>query len=170
MSQFMRILTILPVLAVQLAAAEPAERAISVAGEWRVRLDPDRTGATEQWFAADLRDTQPIRLPGTLDDARIGPPPAKAPSLLGVSRRHEYIGAAWYQRHIEIPAAWAGQRITLFLERCRWTVTDNHIFDIATRRSFAGTEIAGIKLHAPPTRSSPATASTTPVAVSGSTG
>ncbi|MEO5959165.1 MAG: sugar-binding domain-containing protein, partial [Opitutaceae bacterium] len=34
-----------------------------------------------------------------------------------------YTGAAWYQRKIEVPAAWAGRRLTLFLERAHWTTT-----------------------------------------------
>lgn len=31
-----------------------------------------------------------------------------------------YIGAAWYQKEIEIPKNWQGKRINLFLERCHW--------------------------------------------------
>ena len=33
--------------------------------------------------------------------------------------RH-YLGAAWYQRDIEIPKDWEGRRVVLFLERTRW--------------------------------------------------
>ena len=33
--------------------------------------------------------------------------------------RH-YLGVAWYQRRIEIPAAWQGKRIVLFLEHPHW--------------------------------------------------
>ena len=33
--------------------------------------------------------------------------------------RH-YLGAAWYQRDIEIPTNWSGRRMELFLERTRW--------------------------------------------------
>jgi len=36
--------------------------------------------------------------------------------------RH-YIGQAWYQREIEIPAAWRGRRVDLTLERCHWQTT-----------------------------------------------
>jgi hypothetical protein len=31
-----------------------------------------------------------------------------------------YVGAAWYQRDIEIPAAWQGKRVVLTLERPHW--------------------------------------------------
>ncbi len=31
-----------------------------------------------------------------------------------------YLGAAWYQKEINIPADWSGKTIELFLERCHW--------------------------------------------------
>jgi len=31
-----------------------------------------------------------------------------------------YLGAAWYQRDIEIPTNWLGRHFTLFLERAHW--------------------------------------------------
>lgn len=31
-----------------------------------------------------------------------------------------YVGVAWYQREVEIPRAWRGHSITLFMERCHW--------------------------------------------------
>ena len=31
-----------------------------------------------------------------------------------------YVGAAWYQREFEIPAAWQGKRVVLTLERAHW--------------------------------------------------
>ena len=34
-----------------------------------------------------------------------------------------YLGVAWYQREIEIPAAWSGKRVGLMLERTRWQTT-----------------------------------------------
>ena len=40
-------------------------------------------------------------------------------TFLSQPPRH-YLGAAWYQREIEIPADWKNQRVALFLERPRW--------------------------------------------------
>jgi Glycosyl hydrolases family 2, sugar binding domain len=94
-------------------AADP----ISFAGDWRFEIAGNNT---EQGPAAL---TQKIHLPGTIDDARLGPPNTKAPTLEGPWRLSDYAGPAWYQRDIEIPAAWSGQRVTLFLERCRWVTT-----------------------------------------------
>jgi hypothetical protein len=36
--------------------------------------------------------------------------------------RH-YVGAAWYQREIEVPKDWQGKRLALFLERPHWKTT-----------------------------------------------
>jgi len=94
-------------------AAEP----ISLAGDWRFEI----AGTNTEQCPAEL--TRKIQLPGTIDDARLGPPNTKAPTLEGPWRLSDYAGPAWYQRDIEIPAAWSGQRVTLFLERCRWVTT-----------------------------------------------
>ncbi len=94
-------------------AAEP----ISLAGDWRFEID----GENSEQCPAAL--TQKIHLPGTIDDARLGPSNTNAPTLEGPWRLSDYAGPAWYQRDIEIPTAWSGQRVTLFLERCRWVTT-----------------------------------------------
>ncbi len=90
---------------------------ISLAGDWRFEI----AGKNTDQCPAAL--TQKIHLPGTIDDARLAPPNTKAPTLEGPWRLSDYAGPAWYQRDIEIPAAWSGQRVTLFLERCRWVTT-----------------------------------------------
>jgi hypothetical protein len=55
-----------------------------------------------------------------MDEAKLGIANPKKPSLDDLWRPNVYEGAAWYQRQIEIPEAWRGRRVTLFLERCRW--------------------------------------------------
>ena len=47
----------------------------------------------------------------TADEARI-------PYWLQPDRH--YVGAAWYQRGVVVPASWAGKRVEVFLERCHW--------------------------------------------------
>ena len=79
-----------------------------------------KIGAREQWFAAPLAGELTIKLPGTMDEAKLGIANPKKPSLDDLWRPNVYEGAAWYQRQIEIPEAWRGRRVTLFLERCRW--------------------------------------------------
>jgi len=92
-------------------AALYAVETIPLAGEWRFSLNgtDDLTGH--------------IKLPGTIDDAGLGPKNTTPPTLEGPYRLHNYAGPAWYRRDIEIPASWRGKRVTLFLERCRWVTT-----------------------------------------------
>jgi hypothetical protein len=97
---------------------------LSLAGEWRF----DLAGSSSENCPAEL--SQKIHLPGTMDDAGLGPKNPKTPELAnhngvlaGPYRLYDYAGPAWYQRDIEIPASWRGKRVTLFLERCRWVTT-----------------------------------------------
>ena len=53
--------------------------------------------------------TGKIRLPGTIDDAGLGPKNTKPPTLEGPYRLYDYAGPAWYQRDIDIPASWQGK-------------------------------------------------------------
>lgn len=130
----------------QLRAAE----IIPLAGEWRFQLDRNDVGTNEQWFNKTLPDK--IQLPGilqaqgygddistdtpwvlTLGDAwwKIQPaslrehfsqPGHVEVPFLSQPPKH-YLGAAWYQRDIEIPASWSGKHFTLFLERAHWQST-----------------------------------------------
>ncbi len=100
-------------------AAEP----VSLAGKWRFRIDEQKVGVTEKWFGGALAGGTKIKLPGTMDDAGLGPKNTKPPTLEGPYRLYDYAGPAWYQRDIDIPASWQGQRVTLFLERCRWVTS-----------------------------------------------
>ena len=94
-----------------------ASETISLAGMWRFEI----AGPKEQFLTRTL--TGHIRLPGTMDDARLGPKNLKPPTLAGLYRLYDYAGPAWYQRDIDIPATWTGKRVTLLLERCRWVTT-----------------------------------------------
>ena len=134
-------------LALVAAASPPARGAddvLDLAGRWRFELDHADAGLQERWFARDLKAS--ISLPGSLQGQGFGDPPSERSawvariglSLLGDPRyapyrepgkfrtpfwltpeRH-YVGAAWYQRDVEIPAAWDGRRIMLYLERPHW--------------------------------------------------
>lgn len=109
------------ILAVALmeAGAVLATESLSLAGPWRVQLDGENRGLREEWHRNPLSGTASIALPGTLDEAGLGPAnPVKHVSRL--SRKVEYIGPAWYQRDITIPASWSGKHFELFLERCLW--------------------------------------------------
>ncbi len=125
-----------------------ASQPIFLAGGWRFALDRADVGTNENWFVKNLPDK--IQLPGILEaqgygDAISTTTPwvlslydhfwflradyaaytnagsVKIPFLCQPARH--YLGAAWYQREIEIPTNWNGQRIVLFLERPHWQST-----------------------------------------------
>ena len=119
-------------------------------GGWRFSIDRDDVGAGEKWFARDLPDK--IQLPGILqaqgygDDIATNTPwvatlgeswwklqPAELREVFSQPGRvkvpflaqppKHYLGAAWYQRDVEISTHTGGQHFTLFLERVHWKST-----------------------------------------------
>lgn len=133
-------------LLAMIPATLDASTHLDLAGEWRFSLDPDDAGLREDWPARELAGT--IRLPGSLQDQGLGlPVTVDTPWTANVQDRsfwtspnHErdrregdirmpcwltptnhYVGPAWYQRTIEVPADWQGRRLVLKLERVHWT-------------------------------------------------
>jgi hypothetical protein len=104
-----------------------AQERISLAGEWMVRLDTEKT-------------ERPVHLPGTLDDAGIGTANKLTADKLEkeivtkLTRKHTYTGKAWYSRTVVIPENWARHDIRLFLERVIWK----------TQVWIDGKEVAGV--------------------------
>src|ERR1035438_8377862 len=115
---------------------------ISLGGPWRFQLDRQNAGMRERWFERSLPDK--IKLPGSLPAQGIGddvsvetkwtgdivdkswlaapeyaeyrkPGNLKVPFWLQPEKY--YVGAAWYQRDMEIPPDWRGKRVGLTLER-----------------------------------------------------
>jgi len=132
---------LLPVLS---QAASP----ISLDGVWRFDLDPGDVGVVQQWFNRPMRSF--IRLPGSLQSQNWGNDiTTDTPWVLSLYDRYwylredykaytergkvkvpflsqpmrHYLGAAWYQRDIEIPRDMQGRRILLRLERPHWQTT-----------------------------------------------
>lgn len=100
---------------------------VDLSGEWQVKLDSTNIGVQNNWAANKFSGTS-IKLPGTLDDAGIGTPNTLEPVInnyvmSNLTRKHQYIGKAWYQKEIEIPSAWKNQTISLNLERVLWEST-----------------------------------------------
>nr|WP_319400759.1 sugar-binding domain-containing protein [uncultured Carboxylicivirga sp.] len=99
--------------------------AIDLKGEWVVKLDPNDEGESGQWFNHPVKDGLPITLPSTLDEAAIGKKSeAKATldkeTLYQLTRKYSYIGAAWYQKEIQVPANLADKEMVLKMERVIW--------------------------------------------------
>lgn len=118
-------------------------QSISLAGNWHFQIDRNDAGIQEQWFNKKLTDN--IQLPGSMltngkgDEVTLQtkwtgsiydsswffnprmekyrqPGNLKFPFWLTPAKY--YVGAAWYQKEITIPANWTGRHIELFLERC----------------------------------------------------
>jgi hypothetical protein len=120
---------------------------IDLSGQWNFKLDRDNAGINEQWFSRQLSDK--ITLPGSLQEQGFGDKPSaktrwtsrigmkllsdprfteyihsddfKCPFWLTPDRH--YVGKAWYQREVKIPADWQDKRIVLYLERPHWQIT-----------------------------------------------
>ena len=111
--------TILAALLLAPLAALHAADTMSLAGQWRFALDPKSEGIAAEWHKAALADV--IELPGTTDEAGKGARKASTNFTSHLSRLYPFEGLAWYQRDVVIPEAWRGQRITLLLERTKFT-------------------------------------------------
>ena len=128
--------------------APASKGTISLAGSWSFALDRDDAGVNARWFAGKLPTSDRIHLPGILQTQGYGddiiaetkfvaalprdmawyklpqyapytkPGHVKVP-YLSQPVKH-YLGVAWYQREIEVPATWRRKRVTLMLERTRW--------------------------------------------------
>ena len=146
-----RILALALVILFGLAAKPiPAAESSSMplAGEWRFALDRNDAGISENWSTHSLPDK--IQLPGILESQGYGDAistttpwvlslydhawllradyaactntgSVKVP-FISQPMRH-YLGAAWYQRDVDIPTNWSGKRVVLFLERPHWKIT-----------------------------------------------
>jgi beta-galactosidase len=117
----------------------------SLAGHWRFLLDPHDLGVADKYFNRNL--SQYVQLPGILqaqgfgdeistntpwvlslydrlwferEDYQAHTQPGKVRVPFVSQPTRHYLGAAWYQRDIEIPQEWEGRRVVLFLERTRW--------------------------------------------------
>lgn len=132
--------------------AQTAANTIPLAGQWRFQMDRDDVGVAANWFNQDLTDkiTIPgiLQAQGYGDDISVDTPWVATPRLssswwtqqpesvrakysqpghvevpfLSQPAKH-YLGAAWYQRDIDIPQSWAGKRVELYLERAHWQTT-----------------------------------------------
>lgn len=92
---------------------------VSVAGEWRLRLDSSDEGISRNWFQDGDSFADRIPLPGSTDEHHFGQQNSKA-AAEHLTRVYEFTGPAWYERKIAIPESWRAKRVVLFLERCHW--------------------------------------------------
>lgn len=116
---------------------------ISLAGDWNFRMDSTDRGVKEQWWQG-ISEPMSIVLPGSMvengygDDISLTTPwtasiydsswyfnPRMEPFRkegnikipFWLSPKKHYVGPAWYQREVDLPDKWKGDRIFLLLER-----------------------------------------------------
>jgi hypothetical protein len=121
---------------------------LSLAGEWKFKIDSLDQGVKMEWFNEPFEEI--VKLPGSMAENGKGEEVNLQTPWTGdivdrsyfTDKKYEkyrqsanikipfwlkpvryYKGAAWYQKDIEIPAEWKGKRIVLFLERCHWEST-----------------------------------------------
>jgi hypothetical protein len=118
---------------------------ISLAGTWAFQIDAGNKGIIERWFSKSLSDQ--IKLPGSMltngkgDEVTANTKwtggvwdsiwyndtyfakyrqPGNVKISFWLQPLKHYIGPAWYQKKVTVPAHWKQRNISLFLERCHW--------------------------------------------------
>lgn len=144
----LKLLILTAVIAIFPQAIFGAEKSLNLQGRWALALDRDDKGVSENWFNQQFKDS--INLPGALQSQGFGDEiGTKTPWVLSLYDRfwymredykkfttagntkvpflsqpqRHYIGAAWYQREVEIPSVWSGKRVVLHMERPHWEST-----------------------------------------------
>ncbi|MEJ5352525.1 MAG: sugar-binding domain-containing protein [Melioribacteraceae bacterium] len=124
------------------------QKIISLKGIWNFQIDPEDIGIKQKWYKSKLNDS--VKLPGAMRDNNKGYDPDTNTKWTGsiydsswyfrpemakyrkkdnlkfpfwLTPNKHYIGAAWYQKEVEIPFDWKGKKIELFLERPHWETT-----------------------------------------------
>lgn len=115
---------------------------ISLEGNWRFQIDSTDVGIKQKWFSKTLPDR--IKLPGSMLENGKGSPVTLQTQWTGsiydsswyfnphmakyrqpnnlkfpfwLMPAKYYVGAAWYQKDLDIPQNWTNKRIILTLER-----------------------------------------------------
>lgn len=124
------------------AANLAGQNVLDLSGEWRFKIDREDAGENGKWYQSRLDDS--IVLPGSMPERLKGDNPDvntqwtaslydssfffnpamakfrtednfKVPFFLTPDKY--YVGAAWYQKDVDVPAGWKNERILLHLER-----------------------------------------------------
>lgn len=89
---------------------------MQLSGTWDFDFDREDNGISEAWFKRSLSDT--IELPGTTDQSRKGEENQER-EILRLTRRHPYVGPAFYQKAIHISDEFRGKRFFFRIERTK---------------------------------------------------
>ena len=125
-----------------LLTATGQSNAVDLSGKWDFQIDRKDAGVKEQWFKKSLDDH--INLPGSMPEKLKGDEVTARTQWTGslydssyyfnpymekyriegqiklpffLTPDKHYVGVAWYQKKVVVPANWKGERVILFLER-----------------------------------------------------
>ena len=125
-----------------ISVALHAQKSMDLGGSWAFGIDRQDKGEKERWFDKHLNDR--INLPGSMPEKWKGDEVTAQTEWTGslydssyyynpymekyrqegnikfpffLTPDKHYVGVAWYQKEVIIPADWKGERIVLFLER-----------------------------------------------------
>ncbi|HEV7166532.1 MAG TPA: beta-glucuronidase [Micrococcaceae bacterium] len=84
--------------------AGPSRELINLDGLYAFKVDFDRVGRQQEWFAGGLETDLDIAVPASYND------------LFADQAIHDHVGYVWYQRQVRVPRGWRGQRIRLRLD------------------------------------------------------
>ncbi|MCX8170219.1 MAG: hypothetical protein N3D72_03925, partial [Candidatus Methanomethyliaceae archaeon] len=110
------------------------ELCLSLHGEWRFQLDPEKMGVSEKFYLRELEDNIP--LPGSTDEAQKGDGYTEV-EIERLTRKYPYTGYAWYQKEVFLESEWVGKHIDLFLERTRISRVWVNDIEIGSRDSLS---------------------------------
>ncbi len=123
-------------------------KSLSLAGEWKFRIDSLDQGIKENWYNNSFEET--VKLPGSMAENGKGDEVSLNTKWTGdiidksyfTDKKYEkyrqpgnikipfwlkpvkyYKGPAWYQKDFDLPSSWNGKNIILFLERPHWEST-----------------------------------------------
>lgn len=141
LSKFIRGLVLSLSFLLVLSGALKAQQTISLKGKWRFKMDASDLGVKDKWFTTVLPET--VNLPGSMAENLKGDEITLKTKWTGsiydsswyynprlakyraegnikipfwLTPAKHYTGAAWYQKEINIPANWKGQRTVVSLE------------------------------------------------------
>ena len=104
-----------------------------ISGTWNICLDPSGTMTADSLLTerVDSLFKNTITLPGTTDLAGLGHGPCRTDETSHLTRRHAYVGKAWYRKKVIAPAVWKDRDILLYLERTKASTLylDGHLVD-----------------------------------------
>jgi hypothetical protein len=121
---------------------------VSLAGEWKFKIDSLDRGVSEKWY--NILSDETVKLPGSMAENDKGDDVTLKTDWTGdiidrsyfTDKKYEkyrqpgnikipfwlkpvkyYKGVAWYQKELDLPSGWEGKHIVLFLERPHWEST-----------------------------------------------